>query len=245
MYRKSIKSLNFLKYCQNTDFVIEVMMSLKPTKSYKDEIILNEGDSIKELLILKNGILSMEKLIKFFLPALKNLEKFFIPPHEILKFKILNLRKNEYFGDSLMIQNQKSPISLRVKSKYAELFLMEKIELLKLSNKYPEIYNKIFSISDFNIKQILSILKNAEKLVHSLEKDKKYIGKKSINIVNLADYHLRKNKDSTKTLENYKENKIFNEEEIHSNNDSLNEINFVEKDKYKSDIMSKSLLNPN
>jgi len=38
------------------------------------------------------------------------------------ELKIIDLRKNEHFGDILMILNEKSPVAVKVKSKKAELF---------------------------------------------------------------------------------------------------------------------------
>ncbi len=166
IFKKIRVSFNFLKFSSNTDFIINVLMVLKPTKYKKDEIILNEDDLIEEMLIVKNGILSLEKSIKFFLPDyLEEDNQNIIPNQEILILKILNLRKNDHFGDSLMIQNKRSPISLRVKSFYAELLLMPKIELIKISTKFPDTINKIFKKSEFNIKQITNTIDRSEKII--------------------------------------------------------------------------------
>ena len=40
--------------------------------------------------------------------------------------KILEIRKNEHFGDILMFLNLRSPLILRTKTKKAELFLLHK-----------------------------------------------------------------------------------------------------------------------
>ena len=40
--------------------------------------------------------------------------------------KIIEIRKNEHFGDILMFLNKRSPLSMKVKTKYAELFLLNK-----------------------------------------------------------------------------------------------------------------------
>ena len=57
--------------------------------------------------------------------------------------KIIDLRKNEHFGDILMILNEKSPVSIRVRAKKAELLFLQKTEATEISNLYPNIWKKI------------------------------------------------------------------------------------------------------
>ena len=47
------------------------------------------------------------------------------------KIKIIDLRKNEHFGDILMILNEKSPLTVKVKSKKAELNKKKKKKIPK------------------------------------------------------------------------------------------------------------------
>ena len=76
-----------------------------------------------------------------------------------LKFiKILYIRKKEYFGDVLMFLNEKSPLYVRVHSKKAELFLLKKTDVVKLSSDYPNIWNKMSEKSIFNFEQIRNII---------------------------------------------------------------------------------------
>ncbi len=57
----------------------------------------------------------------------------------IQTFKILEIRKNEHFGDILMFLNQRSPLNLRVKSKKVELFFLNKTDAIDISTSYPSI----------------------------------------------------------------------------------------------------------
>ena len=45
-----------------------------------------------------------------------------------IRLRILDIRKNEHFGALLMFLNKRSPLSLRVKTKKAELFFLKKID---------------------------------------------------------------------------------------------------------------------
>ena len=51
-------------------------------------------------------------------------------------FKILELQKNEHFGDILMFLNKRSSLRLIVKSRKAELFYLNKINALEISTSY-------------------------------------------------------------------------------------------------------------
>ena len=81
--------------------------------------------------------------------------------------KIIGLRKNEHFGDILMILNEKSPVSIRVRTKKAELLFLQKTEATEISNLYPNIWKKIATKSLYNLNQIKNIIK--EKIIHFCE----------------------------------------------------------------------------
>ena len=46
--------------------------------------------------------------------------------------KIIEIRKNEHFGDILMFLNRRSPLSMKVKTKNAELFLLNKTDVVEI-----------------------------------------------------------------------------------------------------------------
>ena len=79
--------------------------------------------------------------------------------HEInkKKIKILDIRKNEHFGDVFMFLNKKSPLYVRVKSNKVDLLLLKKLDALDISYNYPDIWKTI----------IKKPLANA-KIVHNL-----------------------------------------------------------------------------
>ena len=75
------------------------------------------------------------------------------------QIKIIELRRNEHFGDVLMILNEKSPVTIKVKSKKAELLFLQKTDATEISNLYPNIWKKIVTKSLRNLNQIKNIIR--------------------------------------------------------------------------------------
>ena len=59
------------------------------------------------------------------------------------QIKIIELRNNEHFGDVLMILNEKSPVTIKVKSKKAELLFLQKTDATEISYSYPNIWKRM------------------------------------------------------------------------------------------------------
>ena len=72
--------------------------------------------------------------------------------------KILDIRKNEHFGDVLMFLNKKSPLYIRVRSNKADLLLLKKLDALKISTNYPNIWKKIIKKPLANSKIIQNLI---------------------------------------------------------------------------------------
>ena len=68
--------------------------------------------------------------------------------------KILDIRKNEHFGCVFMTLKKPCPLSLQVKSKIAELFLLKKEQALNLSKSYPNIWRKLYEKEFHNLRSI-------------------------------------------------------------------------------------------
>ena len=94
----------------------------------------------------------------------KNFDKYKEEKENIQTFKILEIRKNEQFGDILMFLNQRSPLTLRVKSKKAELFFLNKTDAIDISTSYPSIWQKINVKSLFNYEQIKRLMNKILKI---------------------------------------------------------------------------------
>ena len=84
-----------------------------------------------------------------------------------------------------MILNEKSPVTIKVKSSRAELLFLQKTEATEISNLYPNIWKKIVNKSWHNLNQIKNLIK--KKIIKyyelngipiSAELKNKFIGKK-------------------------------------------------------------------
>lgn len=84
-------------------------------------------------------------------------DDFDVGNHQFLN--ILDILKNEHYGEVYMFLQKPSPLSLRVKSKYSELFLLRKHEAMQISKAYPNVWKKIYRKSYHNMKSIKKLTK--------------------------------------------------------------------------------------
>ena len=89
---------------------------------------------------------------------------------EIRYVKILSIRENEHFGDVLMFLEQRSPLRVRVKSRKAELFFLKKMDAIKISTSYPNIWRRINKKSIFNFEQIKKSINKIVEIYCSVKK---------------------------------------------------------------------------
>ena len=197
IYKPIIMNFQFFKSFENSDFFVKIVTSLKPILSMKDDILINEGDIIEDIIFIKTGVLTLEIIIDLDDPKnsveshleltgmdcfksisnqkftelinLNSMNTGFRPnfTQQVFKenfgnkkeLKIIELRKNEHFGDILMILNEKSPVAVKVKSKKAELFFLQKTEATEISNRYSNIWKRIVNRSLHNMKQIKNLIR--------------------------------------------------------------------------------------
>ena len=170
MYKSYINGFNFFKNVENRDFIVQVISKFEPIIGFKGDILLEEGEFVDDIIFIKNGTLSLEiwidtkhpeKSIKNYLinngflrkreeklnhcakPFPKNIEEKYNPEDNIKKLKVLNIRKNEHFGDVFMFLNKKCPLYVRVKSRKADLLLLKKLDAIEISTNYQDIWKKI------------------------------------------------------------------------------------------------------
>ncbi len=86
---------------------------------------------------------------------------------EYQNLKLLDIRRNEHFGDVLMLSNERSPLTAIVKSRKAELFYLNKKDSIEISNEYPQIWSKIQKKSVFNMKQIKRLMGKVMKIFYN------------------------------------------------------------------------------
>ena len=73
--------------------------------------------------------------------------------------KLLDICKNEHYGDIMMFLNQRSPLSVRVSSKRVELFSLKKTDVIEISMLFPKIWKEIISNSIYNMNQVNILIK--------------------------------------------------------------------------------------
>ena len=77
--------------------------------------------------------------------------------------KILDIRKNEHFGDVYLFLDQPAPLTIKVKSRKAKIFILKKKDALSINNIHHNIMNRIRQKSFRNLisikKKTLHILK--------------------------------------------------------------------------------------
>ena len=197
MYKPFVENFVFFKENENSDFVVKVVTSLRPLIAFKNDILIQEGDFIKEIFFVKKGALSLnitiDKLnvqnslkkylgrnelgaitVSFVPEVMKNTtihnlndnlydyflnrktEKKLVIKNEIniSDIKIIEIRKNEHFGDALMFLNERSPLIVKVKTKVSELLILRKMEAIEIYSIYPNIWKRINKKSLYNMEQI-------------------------------------------------------------------------------------------
>ena len=196
IYKPIIKNFHFFKSLENSDFFVKIVTSMKPILAVKDDVLINEGDVIEEIIFIKKGILSLHiginlddtqkfaedylsdknknlnstlsniqtlsqinkanTLFSFITSNTRKVEK---KTYRKKLIKVIDLRKNEHFGDALMILNEKSPVTIKVRSKTAELLFLQKTDATEISNVYPNIWKSIVTNSLTNMNQIKNMIK--------------------------------------------------------------------------------------
>ena len=330
MYDSCIRNFKLFKGCDNSNFIIQILSKFVPSTSKKSEIIVYEGETIEEIVIVKDGRLSLEAAIDIEDPE-SSIKKYFnvnfegittdkemkkkleknkdsnvvliqnkntkdfdkaknaltcvvkkqanfllndvCEDNSILErnenkketenekktnnksgsdylknepirnekgnykyIKIIDIRKNENFGGLYMFMRRPSPLSLKVKSKFAELYLIPKKDIFEIAKNYSNIWNKIHK-KDFH--NMLSIKHKTFNILN------KYIEINGIDNINpndvskfiyaWEDNNNKKNKNEKKK-ENSKDKKAI-KKDIGENNKN--------KNFYHSPINTKVPKNPN
>ena len=162
--------------------------------------------------------------------------------------KIIEIRKNEHFGDILMFLNRRSPLSMKVKSKIAELYLLNKTEAVEISMSFPNIWEHIIKKSLFNMEQIERLINKTLKFFfkqNNIKQKKgsyyqKDISKKNI-FVNCKDLYssLSFEDCSLKTIPTVTEND--NESSSNKNEKEKEKVKIKKKKKISSNISNYSV----
>ena len=237
MYQNDIRNLKVFKGCQNSNFIISLLSNFVSSTSKKSEFLVYEGEMIEDIIIIKDGRLSLEAAIDMENPEISirnyfnvkfqgiSTEKEMKKMNELKKesntqlilskkrndfdkvrailnsavkkqtnnllnegceetfildrsrndikndfqtekivhstsdhlknepiknekgnfkyIKIIDIKKNENHGGLYIFMRRPSPLSLKVRSKFAELYLLPKKEVFNIAKNYRNIWNKI------------------------------------------------------------------------------------------------------
>ena len=114
--------------------------------------------------------------------------------------KVLDLRKNENFGGLYMFLRRPSPLSLKVRSKFAELLLLPKKDVFAISKSFSNIWRKIHN-KDFH--NMVSIKHKTFKILN------KYIEMNGFSTVEPVDISRYYGLDETRRFKFSENNLIF------------------------------------
>jgi len=283
MYKPFVENFVFFKENENSDFVVKVVTSLKPLIAFKNDILIQEGDFIKEIFFVKKGALSLNitidklnvesSLKKYlgrnelgaitvsFVPELMknttihnlndNLYDYFLNKKtdkklvikkeiDISDIKIIEIRKNEHFGDALMFLNERSPLIVKVKTKISELLILRKMEAIEIYSIYPNIWKRINKKSLYNMEQIKFKIK--KKLISFAKKygseAEKNVLKNSKSLQRFMTINTMQNNcnDSQNEFDNSKSKKIKKKGKKKNRKKKCRKVKFIDKEnEYKNE----------
>ena len=162
--------------------------------------------------------------------------------------KIMDIRKNEHFGEIFMFLQKPSPFTLTVKSRLAELFLLRKHDAVVISETYPNIWKKIYTNSYHNlvsIKELIHKILTRYYNTYFYNKDNKIINMSKLDATILSKLTRKNSVNSdisrvirkTQTLTRYNST-IYNKKNSRKNS---NQIRFSEDLTYNDISFSDSL----
>lgn len=170
--------LNY-KFFNNTNikFKIKVIRNLKPLFAERGTLLVKANDIIDELIFVKRGRIELE----------------YYYGQQIIK--ISKIFRGEHFGEINMIMNKRSNFDIVVKSKAAELLLLNKQILIEICNEFPHFFHHIKQISLFNYNLFAAKLNRKIDQIKNrylLNKTNNNKGDNNINVF-IDDYNINNN----------------------------------------------------
>ena len=154
--------------------------------------------------------------------------------------KIIDIRKNEHFGDIFMFLQKPSPFTLTVKSRLAELFLLRKHDAMIISESFSNIWRRIYKNSYHNLVSIKELIHNRLNRYYNT-----YFYNKENKIVNISKLDVtipklsRKNTDKSNISKIIRKSKTLTRlnSTINNNNNTLinSQIDLPNKRKISED----------
>jgi hypothetical protein len=151
--------------------------------------------------------------------------------------KIIDIRKNEHFGDVYMVLQKPSPFTVTVKSRLAEILLLRKQDAIMLSESFPNIWRRIYNNSYHNLVSIKELIHKTLSRYYNTNfynKDKKIVNISKLDITANSKISRKSSCKSeiSKIIRRTKSNNIIKEKS--NSNNSINEKNNKKKFAYKN-----------
>ena len=128
---------------------------MRPIRVARKEKLFDENEIVEEMFFVRRGIISL------------------CMGSEFDYVKIMEIRKNEHFGDIFCLSNQRTPYLLKVSSIYADLLIIRKHDLWLISEEFPESFAQIFNISRYNHYVMLELTEMKKKKIMEVKKIEK------------------------------------------------------------------------
>ena len=155
MYKPIINNFIFFKNFQNSDFIVRVILAFKPVIAYKNDILVNDGDMVEDIMFVKKGILSVELPINL-VDQQENIDKY-------LKGSLLTTVNGptlQKLGNSTILSGQNQNMKTLIYS-YKDQDLIQNSSLYKNSSslnkstimKYSSTYQPRISLVEREIKE--------------------------------------------------------------------------------------------
>ena len=151
MYKPIIKNFIFFKNFQNLDFIVRVIMAFKPIVAYKNDILVNEGDMVEDIIFVKKGLLALELVINMDNPQ-ENIKKYNLDNRlslESLGNSFLFKNNNGDYANVLNLYNINGQDLQETKDLYNSSAILKELTLNKYSSK--KIYKK--NLEEVELKQ--------------------------------------------------------------------------------------------
>ena len=97
---------------------------------------INKGDYLVEIFFIRHGRISIHL------------------DEEYFDKKIMDLRKNEYFGDILVEINERCPFNVKVSSRFCDLLALKKEDFNEIKEEFPEELSESLVVSYYNYQSL-------------------------------------------------------------------------------------------
>lgn len=218
MLEQSLTKLNFVKR-KSFDFRYRVTVMLKEINYIKNEYVIQEGDMIEEMYMIKKGKMQIQKEVALEEPKI---------------IKIIKLHRNEHFGEIYMTLGVSMPYDVVVDTKYAELFYLQKSDFVNLYEEFP---SDISSILEYSWHNTLKIESRAKKMYEKAEVNEKcelyekYITSTNTtkalinqNTIQIKENNLNEKKVSSHSRKSKSNSSSVHNNEKHDENKSISDI---------------------